>query len=452
MTPTGTPVHAPAAITEEAVDRLRGSLTGDRALEVALNAVTTSGVDPSAISRARVVATPTVVSERLDDWKVTAQKKSGRCWLFSSLNLLRAKAREDLGVKDFEFSQNHAMFWDKFERANFFLEDVVATADEPLDSRLVQFLLSEVLGDGGQWDMAVSVYLKHGVVPKEAMPETEPSSNTRRMNTQLQALLRRSALELRDLVAAGASTDEVAAARDGVLAEVWRILVICLGEPPASFDWEWRDDEGAFHREGTLTPQEFYERHVRLDLTQYVCLVDDPRPTHPKGRALTVEHLGNVVGGRQIRYVNADMDVIKRLAAEALSAGEPVWFGADVSKQADRTSGLLVEGLHDYSGLFGVDLSTTKEQRVISGESAMNHAMLFTGVDLVDGVPRRWRVENSWGEEPGDKGFFTMDDAWFTEYVFEVVVRADALPEDLRPALTEEPLALPAWDPMGTLA
>lgn len=452
MTPTGTPVHAPAAITEEAVDRLRGSLTGDRELEVALNAVTTSGVDPSAISRARVVATPTVVSERLDDWKVTAQKKSGRCWLFSSLNLLRAKAREDLGVKDFEFSQNHAMFWDKFERANFFLEDVVATADEPLDSRLVQFLLSEVLGDGGQWDMAVSVYLKHGVVPKEAMPETEPSSNTRRMNTQLQALLRRSALELRDLVAAGASTDEVAAARDGVLAEVWRILVICLGEPPASFDWEWRDDEGAFHREGTLTPQEFYERHVRLDLTQYVCLVDDPRPTHPKGRALTVEHLGNVVGGRQIRYVNADMDVIKRLAAEALAAGEPVWFGADVSKQADRTSGLLVEGLHDYSGLFGVDLSTTKEQRVISGESAMNHAMLFTGVDLVDGVPRRWRVENSWGEEPGDKGFFTMDDAWFTEYVFEVVVRADALPEGLRPALTEEPLALPAWDPMGTLA
>lgn len=452
MTPTGTPVHAPAAITEEAVDRLRGSLTGDRELEVALNAVTTSGVDPSAISRARVVATPTVVSERLDDWKVTAQKKSGRCWLFSSLNLLRAKAREDLGIKDFEFSQNHAMFWDKFERANFFLEDVVATADEPLDSRLVQFLLSEVLGDGGQWDMAVSVYLKHGVVPKEAMPETEPSSNTRRMNTQLQALLRRSALELRDLVAAGASTDEVAAARDGVLAEVWRILVICLGEPPASFDWEWRDDEGAFHREGTLTPQEFYERHVRLDLTQYVCLVDDPRPAHPKGRALTVEHLGNVVGGRQIRYVNADMDVIKRLAAEALAAGEPVWFGADVSKQADRTSGLLVEGLHDYSGLFGVDLSTTKEQRVISGESAMNHAMLFTGVDLVDGVPRRWRVENSWGEEPGDKGFFTMDDAWFTEYVFEVVVRADALPEDLRPALTEEPLALPAWDPMGTLA
>lgn len=452
MTATSDPGHTPAAITEAVVDHLRTTDPWDRALRLAMNAVTTSGVDASALSRERVVGTPTVMSERLDDWKVTAQKKSGRCWLFSSLNLLRASARADLGVKDFEFSQNHAMFWDKFERANFFLQDVVATAGEPLDSRLVQFMLAEVLGDGGQWDMAVSVYLKHGVVPKEAMPETEPSSNTHRMNTQLQVLLRRSALEVRDLVNGGATQEDVRVATDQVLAEVWRILVICLGEPPVTFDWEWRDDEGVFHREGTLTPLEFLDRHVDLDLTQYVCLVDDPRPAHPKGRALTVEHLGNVVGGQPIRYVNAPMDTIKRLAADALTSGEPVWFGADVSKQADRTTGLLVGELHDYSGLFGVDLATTKEQRVISGESAMNHAMLFTGVDLVDGNPRRWRVENSWGEEPGDKGFFTMDDAWFSEYVFEVVVRVDALPEDLRPALTEEPLALPAWDPMGTLA
>ncbi|MFC7580226.1 aminopeptidase C [Schaalia naturae] len=425
----------------------------DPALRLALNAVTRSGIDESALDRGRVVGTPTVVSNRLDNWAVTSQKKSGRCWLFSSLNLLRSRARADLGVKDFEFSQNYAMFWDKFERANWFLEDVIATASQDLGSRLVQFLLAEVLGDGGQWDMAVSLYLKHGVVPKQAMPETQPSSNTRRMNTQLQVLLRRSALDLRAQVAAGASADELRAAKESVLGDVWRILVISLGVPPSRFDWEWQDDEGGFHREGTLTPREFFDRHVGMDLTRYVCLVDDPRAAHPKGSALTVEHLGNVVGGREIRYINAPMDLVKRLAADALAAGEPVWFGADVSQQADRDSGLLVGGLHDYSGLFGVDLSTTKEQRVISGESAMNHAMLFTGVDIAeDGTPRRWRVENSWGEEPGDKGYFTMDDAWFTDYVFEVVVKIDALPEDLRPAVTEEPLALPAWDPMGTLA
>ena len=452
MTATSAQAQGQAMITREQLEGLRSMTAGDHGLRTAMNAVTSAGIDAAALSREKVVSTPGVMSNRLDDWKVTAQKKSGRCWLFSSLNLLRSRARVDLGVKDFEFSQNHAMFWDKFERANFFLQDIVATAGESLDSRLVQFLLADVLGDGGQWDMAVSVYLKHGVVPKEAMPETQPSSNTRRMNTQLQVLLRRSALELRELVAAGASRDAVGSATDAVLAQIWRILVTSLGEPPTAFDWEWRDDRGDFHREGTLTPLEFLERHVDLDLSDYVCLVDDPRPAHPKGRALTVEHLGNVVGGQPIRYVNAPIEVIKRLASQALVAGEPVWFGADVSQQADRDSGLLVEGVHDYSGLFGVDLSTTKEQRVISAESAMNHAMLFTGVDLVDGTPRRWRVENSWGEEPGDKGFFTMDDAWFSEYVFEVVVRRDALPEDLCPALTEEPLVLPAWDPMGTLA
>ena len=440
------------ALDAEQIEGLR-RLSADTAARLARNAATSAGIDAASIDRERVLATPSVVSHRLDTWKTTAQKKSGRCWLFSSLNLLRSGAREALGVKDFEFSQNYVFFWDKLERANWFLSDVIATAGEELDGRLLQFLLAEVLGDGGQWDMAVSLYLKHGLVPKEAMPETEASSNSHRMNTQLQALLRRSALELRDLIASGAGAEEVEDAKTRVLEKVWRILVISLGEPPRSFEWEWRDDEGGFHRDGELTPLEFARRYVSIDLEDYVCLVDDPRPAHPKGAALTVDHLGNVVGGREIRYINAELATIKRLAAEAIAQGEPVWFGADVSQQSDRDSGLLVAGLHDYSGLFGVDLSTTKEQRILTGESAMNHAMLFTGVDISEeGATRRWRVENSWGEEPGDKGFFTMDDAWFDEYVFEVVVRASALPPELAAALSAEPIRLPAWDPMGTLA
>ncbi|QWW20346.1 C1 family peptidase [Schaalia sp. 19OD2882] len=444
--------NARTPITTETIEACVRAAQDPQAL-VARNAVTRSGVDACATDRTKVVATPTVVSHKLDTWKVTSQKKSGRCWLFSSLNLLRDTARARLGIKDFEFSQNHAMFWDKFERANWFLTDIIATADQPLDGRLLQFLLADVLGDGGQWDMAVSVYLKHGVVPKQAMPETACSGNTDDMNPILRTLLRRSALELRELAAAGAGAETLAAAKDDVLAKVWRILVICLGEPPTSIEWTWRDDEGEFHRGGTLTPTQFYDTYVGIDLTQYVCLVDDPRPEHPKGRALSVDNLGNVVGGRRIRYVNTDIDVIKRLAAATIVAGEPVWFGADVTPQSDRDSGLLVSGLYDHTGLFGLDLSTSKLQRVLTGESAMNHAMLFTGVDLDDaGSPRRWRVENSWGEEPGDKGFYTMDDQWFTDYVFEVVVHVDRLPEDLRPALSEEPIHLPAWDPMGTLA
>ncbi len=420
---------------------------------LARNAATQVGIEAASLNREKIQHTSTAVSHRLDDWKATSQKKSGRCWLFSSLNFLRSRARESLGVKNFEFSQSYVFFWDKFERANWFLTDIIATSDEPLDGRLVQFLLGDVLGDGGQWDMAVSVYMKYGLVPKEVMPESEASTNSRPMNARLRAVLHIGALRLREAIAAGASAEEVDAQRRKILADVWKILVVCLGEPPVRFNWQWRDDEGNFHRDGEITPHEFYERHVGVDLSEYICLVDDPRPENPKGSMETVEHLGNVVGGRPIRYLNAPVEEIKRIAAAQIAAGEAVWFGADVSQPYDRGLGFFVTGIHDYDGLFDVDFSSTKLERVRSGESAMDHAMLFTGVDLDEaGQPRAWRVENSWGDEPGDSGFFTMDDQWFTDNVFEVVVPKSALPEDLAAAVDSEPIVLPAWDPMGTLA
>lgn len=422
-------------------------------IALARNAATQVGIEAASLNREKIQHTSTAVSHRLDDWKATSQKKSGRCWLFSSLNFLRSRARESLGVKNFEFSQSYVFFWDKFERANWFLTDIIATSDEPVDGRLVQFLLGDVLGDGGQWDMAVSVYMKYGLVPKEVMPESEASTNSRPMNARLRAVLHIGALRLREAIAAGASAEEVDTQRRKILADVWKILVVCLGEPPVRFNWQWRDDEGNFHRDGEITPHEFYERHVGVDLSEYICLVDDPRPENPKGSMETVEHLGNVVGGRPIRYLNAPVEEIKRIAAAQIAAGEAVWFGADVSQPYDRGLGFFVTGIHDYDGLFDVDFSSTKLERVRSGESAMDHAMLFTGVDLDEaGQPRAWRVENSWGDEPGDSGFFTMDDQWFTDNVFEVVVPKSALPEDLAAAVDTEPIVLPAWDPMGTLA
>ena len=420
---------------------------------LARNAATQVGIEAASLNREKIQHTSTAVSHRLDDWKATSQKKSGRCWLFSSLNFLRSRARESLGIKNFEFSQSYVFFWDKFERANWFLTDIIATSDEPVDGRLVQFLLGDVLGDGGQWDMAVSVYMKYGLVPKEVMPESEASTNSRPMNARLRAVLHIGALRLREAIAAGASAEEVDAQRRKILADVWKILVVCLGEPPVHFNWQWRDDEGNFHRDGESTPHEVYERHVGVDLSEYICLVDDPRPENPKGSMETVEHLGNVVGGRPIRYLNAPVEEIKRIAAAQIAAGEAVWFGADVSQPYDRGLGFFVTGIHDYDGLFDVDFSSTKLERVRSGESAMDHAMLFTGVDLDEaGQPRAWRVENSWGDEPGDSGFFTMDDQWFTDNVFEVVVPKSALPEDLAAAVDSDPIVLPAWDPMGTLA
>ena len=430
-------------------------LREEESVKVALarNAATQVGIEAASLNREKIQHTSTAVSHRLDDWKATSQKKSGRCWLFSSLNFLRSRARESLGIKNFEFSQSYVFFWDKFERANWFLTDIIATSGEPVDGRLVQFLLGDVLGDGGQWDMAVSVYMKYGLVPKEVMPESEASTNSRPMNARLRAVLHIGALRLREAIAAGASAEEVDTQRRKILADVWKILVVCLGEPPVRFNWQWRDDEGNFHRDGEITPHEFYERHVGVDLSEYICLVDDPRPENPKGSMETVEHLGNVVGGRPIRYLNAPVEEIKRIAAAQIAAGEAVWFGADVSQPYDRGLGFFVTGIHDYDGLFDVDFSSTKLERVRSGESAMDHAMLFTGVDLDEaGQPRAWRVENSWGDEPGDSGFFTMDDQWFTDNVFEVVVPKSALPEDLAAAVDSEPIVLPAWDPMGTLA
>ena len=439
-------------ITDELIDRLHAY--SDTARTVARNAVAHAGVESVAVDRDKVVGTPTVVSHKVDDWTVTSQKKSGRCWLFSSLNLLRSTTRTHLGLKNFEFSQNYVLFWDKFERANFFLTSVISTATtEKLDGRLLQFLLGDVLSDGGQWDMAVSLYLKHGLVPKMAMPETESSGHTAPMNARLKVLLRRTALELRALVAEGACEEEINEVKDAALADVWRILVICLGAPPASFEWEWRDDAGEFHRDGILTPREFYERYVDVDLTQYVCLVDDPRTCHPKGHTLTVDYMGNVVGGRPILYVNAPIRQIRAITTSVLTSGRAVWFGADCHPNSDRASGLFVDGLYDFDNLFGVDFSTSKEQRVDTGESAMNHAMLFTGVDVNEaGEGRRFRVENSWSEEPGDKGFFTMDAPWFDANVFEVAVHVDDLPAELRAVISEEPTHLPAWDPMGALA
>lgn len=441
-------------LTEARLGELREGFLADPSRIRALDAVATTSIDRVALNRARLLATPRSMSNRLDHWDATDQKRSGRCWLFAALNLLRGDARRKLNVKNFEFSQNHAMYWDKIERANYFLEDMIALADRDLDDRLVSFLLSSetLLSDGGQWDMEVGVFLKHGVVPKELMPETESSSSTQRMDASLRSQLRRAALRLRAVVRGGASLAAARALKQELLAETHAILTIHLGVPPTSFEWQWNDDDREFHRAGTFTPQEFLAEYTDIDLRDYICLVDDPRPEHPKGATMTVAHLGNVVGAEPVRYLNADIATIKRIAAETIVEGEPVWFGCDVVPQFDREDGVWAADIFDHAGVYGVDLGMTKEERVRTGESRMTHAMLLTGVDLADGVPRRWRVENSWGTEKFDNGFCTMDDSWFDEYVFEVVVRKDRLPAELQRAATAEPIVLDAWDPMGALA
>jgi bleomycin hydrolase len=431
---------------------LRKDFAASPAYRLAQNAVTRVTVDDVTISREIINGTGHSWSVLLDDWKVTNQERSGRCWLFAGLNLLRVGAMHKMGLKEFEFSQNYAMFWDKIERANYFLEAVIETADRELGDRTIAFLLQSAAEDGGQWNMFAALVGKHGLVPKSVMPETQSSSNTGRMNAILRTQLRQGARAVRAAYAAGGAA-AARAEKAEILRVIYRVLCIHLGTPPEQFDWQWTDKDREFHRDGVLTPQEFAAKYVELPVADYVCLVHDPRATSPQGRTFTVEYLGNVIGAPPVTYLNVDVPLLKRLTAASLSAGEPVWFGCDVGKMMSNEYGIWDAALYDLPSVYDTPFDLDKAARLEYGESQMTHAMLFTGVDLgADGASRRWRVENSWGSDTGRDGFYTMNDSWFDEYVFEIAARRSALPPELQAALDTEPIVLPAWDPMGALA
>jgi bleomycin hydrolase len=449
------PVDTDAAATPLSAEFLRALRThflAQPANAVAQNAVAQNTVDDVALNRRVVSSIDHTFSTRLDNWPVTDQKQTGRCWMFAGLNLLRWSARDKMAIQELEFSQNYTMFWDKVERANYFFESVIHTAGREADDRLVAFLLDQPLRDAGQWNMFVSLINKHGLVPKACMPETESSSNTMRMNTVLRTKLREGASRLRDLAASGAAPDDLRALKQDYLHAIYAILSIHLGTPPESFIWQWRDTGGEFHRTGELTPVEFMAEFVDLPLDDYVCLVHDPRPRNPTGRTYTVEQLGNVVGGAGVKYLNVDIGLMKNITQRVVERGEPVWFGCDVGKQMRRDMGIWDKDLYQYEALYGMSFGLDKAKRLEYLDTRMTHAMLFTGVDVLDGAPRRWRVENSIGPELGQKGFFTMNDSWFDEYMFEIAARRDDLPIELQAALEMEPVVLPAWDPMGALA
>ena len=416
------------------------------------NTVTQRDVNEVALDRRIVTGANHTFSTVLDSWKPTDQGWSGRCWLFSGLNLFRVDSMQNLGVRQFEFSQNYMMFWDKVERANYILESVIETADRPVDDRIVQHLMTAPVEDAGQWDMFVNIVDKYGVVPKEAMPETESSGNTRRMNEALYYQVRQGAAKIRGLYQDEAGLDAMRAAKMDTLKAVYRILCIHLGDPPDTVDWQWRDRNGDFHRDGELTPLDFADRYVSTAYRDMVCLVNDPRPDHPYFQTYTIGYLGNVVGARSVRYLNVPIEVMKDVTRRQIEDGRPVWMGCDTGKQNHRTLGLWDANLFDYDAVYGADFGMDKATRLEYGQTQMTHAMLFTGVDVVDGRPRRWRVENSYGDKVGDKGFFLMNDSWFDEYMFEIAAPRAYLSGSLIAALDTDPVTLPPWDPMGALA
>lgn len=393
-----------------------------------------------------------VFSIDLKTGDVSNQRLSGRCWMFAALNTFRHKIAKELKIKDFELSQNYTFFWDKFEKANFFYENILKTAEEDVDSRKVAFLLQTPQQDGGQWDMLVAIIKKYGIVPKNVMDETRSSMMSRELNTVLNLKLRKDAIELRKLVQEGKSDAELQEIKQLFLMDVFSILASALGTPPTQFNFEYRDSDNNYFCDENLTPHTFFEKYANIDLDNYVSIINAPTKDKPFNQLYTIEMLGNVIDGQEVRHLNVSMDTLKELAVKQLSQGESVWFGCDVGQSSDRKKGGLATDYYNIGDTLDVDFSMTKAERLEFGESMMTHAMVLTGVDIKNASPLKWKVENSWGEKVGDNGYFVMSDDWMTEFTYQVVIRKDLLSDELQDILNGEVTVLAPWDPMGALA
>jgi bleomycin hydrolase len=438
-------------ISIENIQKYQDALSARKEAKVLQRAVNHDGINQTASNFSAEANMNPVFSTEVDTGQVANQKHSGRCWIFAALNTMRHNLAKNFNLGgDFELSQIYTTFWDKFEKSNWFLENIIKTADQPLTSRRVSWLLESPQQDGGQWDMLCAVIEKYGVVPQSAMIETANSNDTSDLNAVLNLKLRKDAIKLRKLV--NEQSEDVETVKDRMLSDIYRILVYAFGEPVTKFNFEFKDNNHQYHIDKDLTPQTFFKKYVNLDLENYVSLINSPTNDKPYEKTYTVDMLGNVVDGRQVKHLNLSMEELEALTIKQLQNGESVWFGSDVSQNSDRKKGLMDDNLFSKDELFDTDLTLSKAEQLDYKESAMNHAMVITGVDIVDGKPTKWKVENSWGNKVGTKGYFVMSESWFRRFTYQVVINTKYLSDEQKAMQAQKPIVLDPWDPMGTLA
>lgn len=441
------------SITADQLKRYENDFIGSRSKKIAMNAAAANGIIKAATNNSALRENRHAYSIQLKQGKVTNQQQSGRCWMFAAMNVMRFDIIKKLELEDVELSQNYLLFYDKLEKSNYFLENILETLDEPANGRLVSFLLQAPLGDGGQWDMLCGLVEKYGVVPKEAMPETAASSATRELVQFMTRKLREYACVIRREHEARADTEALRKRKDEMMQTIYDMLCIALGTPPKSFTFEARSKEEKFVRDVNITPLAFYEKYVGWSLGDYISLINAPTADKPYGKTYTVKMLGSVIEGRQVKYLNLPIEELKNVAIAQMKDGLPVWFGCDVGQSSLRDGGILDTNALKADELFGTTFGMTKAERLDYGESLMTHAMVFQGVNLDEnGKPDRWRVENSWGDKAGKDGYYVMSDRWFDEYMYQVVVHKKYLSEEQRRQFEQEPAMLEPWDPMGSLA
>ena len=377
----------------------------------------------------------------------TDQKASGRCWGFAGLNLMRLKVVENLDLPNFEFSQNYFMFCDKLEKANYFLENIIQTKDHAYDSRLIMHLVKAPVQDGGQWDMFVNLINKYGAVPKDVMPETNHSSKSMSMNYILTHKLREFASILRKK-----RLKNLSSLKKEMMEVIFNLLAMFLGQPPDVINWSTRNKDNRYFVISDMTPKDFCKKYADINIKDKVCLIHAPMSNKKFNTVYTVEYLGNVIEGQIIKYLNVDVQKLKKSAIQSIKNNEAVSFGCDVGKRFSREQGVLDIGIYDYENVFQTDFKMNKQTRLEYGDSEMTHAMLLTGVDIKKRNSTKWKIENSWGTKSGNKGYMMMTDEWFDEYTYEIVVDKKYISKRLLKYLDMEPVVLAPWDPMGALA
>lgn len=418
--------------------------TTDRAL---MNAISANDVRTLALNQENLRGgLDTHFSHRVDSKGITDQESSGRCWLFTGFNVLRAKAMARHGWHSCEFSQGYTFFWDQLEKSNLFLQGIIDTRERPLTDQMVEWLLKHPLSDGGTYTGVADLVAKYGIVPSEVMPETFNTNNTARVTSLIKQKLREFALQLRD---AGGGKKELETLKTDMLGTIYRMLVLSMGEPVKEFTWAPKDANGKSMGETkTYTPQSFYNEWIGEDLNaDYVMLMNDPSRDYWKVYEIDFDR--HVYDGHNWLYVNLPIEEIKQMALASIKDSTMMYFSCDVAKQLNSSRGLLDMKNYDYESLFGTTFGMDKKQRIQTFDSGSSHAMTLMAVDVAeDGTFKKWMVENSWGASSGYRGHLIMTDQWFNEYMFRLVVNKKYVPANVLDVLKQKPIRLPAWDPM----
>lgn len=434
-------------ITPQVLEKIKQSVKDDPSTRALTNAINNSDIQQLALNRENEGLLDKYFSNRINTKGITDQKSSGRCWLYTGLNVIRIQVIDRNEMENFEISQTYPFFWDQLEKANLFLEGIISTVDKPLNDKRVDWLLKNPIGDGGQWTGVVDVVGKYGLVPADIMPDSKNAENTRWMSRILSSKLRTQAMELRKLTKDGKKLTDLQIAKIDMLGDVYRILVLMLGEPPTEFSWRYKKTDGTITELINYTPLSFYKDFVQVDLSEYVMLMNDP--SRDFNKLYEIDYDRHIFEGGNWKYINLPSDEIKQFAKASILDNQPMYFSCDVGKQLNKEEGTLDVNNYNYEDLFGIKLGMTKSERIQTFESGSSHGMNLVGVDLDSGgKPVKWLLENSWGANSGFQGFLIMTDKWFDEYMFRLVVNKKYIPSDVLKILETQPILLPPWDPM----